>query len=99
MSQILVRNLSPETVERLKKRAKKNKRSLEAEVRQILYEAAVEDSSPEFNAYLQDLATGRNRRAAFIDYSDRVLAKRPFEATNSAEAIRRERDEREARLA
>jgi plasmid stability protein len=99
MSQILVRNLSPETVELLKKRARENKRSLEAEVREILDDAAIEGSSPEFKAYLRDLATGRNRKAAFIEYSDRVLAKRPFEATNSAEEIREERDEREARLA
>lgn len=98
MSQILVRNLSPETVERLKKRAKTNKRSLEAEVREILDEAAIEDSSPEFRAYLRDIASGRDRRAAFIDYSGRVLAKRPFDPVNSADEIRRERDEREARF-
>lgn len=39
MSQILVRNLSPDTVERLKETAKRHKRSLEAEVRDILERA------------------------------------------------------------
>jgi plasmid stability protein len=39
MSQILVRNLSPETVERLRAQAKRNRRSLEAEVRVIIEQA------------------------------------------------------------
>ncbi|MPZ49379.1 MAG: hypothetical protein GEU75_08805 [Dehalococcoidia bacterium] len=42
MSQILVRDLSPETVDELKQRAKQNRRSLQAEVRAILEEAARE---------------------------------------------------------
>jgi plasmid stability protein len=36
MSNILVRDLSPETVNNLKERAKRNHRSLQAEVRDIL---------------------------------------------------------------
>jgi plasmid stability protein len=36
MSNILVRDLSPETVSNLKERAKRNHRSLQAEVRDIL---------------------------------------------------------------
>jgi plasmid stability protein len=40
MAQILIRNLSPETVEQLKELAKRNRRSLEAEVRGILEDAA-----------------------------------------------------------
>jgi plasmid stability protein len=39
MSQILVRDLSPEVVEKLKLRAKRNRRSLAAEVRTILDQA------------------------------------------------------------
>lgn len=39
MSQILVRNVEPEVVEKLKARAKKNGRSLEAEARTILKQA------------------------------------------------------------
>lgn len=40
MAQILVRNLEPEIVERLKERAEINGRSLQAEVAQILRQAA-----------------------------------------------------------
>jgi plasmid stability protein len=44
MAQILVRDLAPETVEQLKQRAKRNNRSLEAEVRAILDDEAARDS-------------------------------------------------------
>lgn len=40
MSQILVRDLDPDVVKRLKERAKRNHRSLQAEVRLILENAA-----------------------------------------------------------
>ncbi len=40
MAQILVRGLEPEVVERLKRRARDNDRSLQGEVAQILREAA-----------------------------------------------------------
>jgi plasmid stability protein len=40
MAQILVRNLEPEVVERLKERAKTHGHSLQAEVAQILRQAA-----------------------------------------------------------
>jgi plasmid stability protein len=40
MSHILVRDLSPETVIKLKERAKRNRRSLQAEVHDILEDAA-----------------------------------------------------------
>jgi plasmid stability protein len=40
MAQIIVRNLSSEVVESLKKRAERNQRSLEAEVRIILEQAS-----------------------------------------------------------
>ena len=36
MAQLLVRDVSPETVERLKRRARENGRSLQSEVKQIL---------------------------------------------------------------
>ena len=42
MAQILIRNLDPSTVERLKVQAERNQRSLEAEVRFILDDAAAE---------------------------------------------------------
>lgn len=40
MSQLLVRNLSPETIEKLKRRAQTNHRSLQAEAAFILEQAA-----------------------------------------------------------
>ena len=40
MSEILVRNLKPETMERLKARAKRHGRSLQGEVRLVLEQAA-----------------------------------------------------------
>lgn len=43
MAQVLVRNLKDTTVARLKKRAKTRGRSLQAEVKTILEEAAKED--------------------------------------------------------
>jgi len=68
MSQILVRNLSPETVERLKKRAKDNNRSLEAEVREILERSAnVSSSLEEFYR-----TTAEIRAAAGTQTSDAV---------------------------
>lgn len=40
MPNILVRNLEPETIERLKQRARRNRRSLQAEAKEILEDAA-----------------------------------------------------------
>ena len=40
MAQLLVRDVAPEVVENLKKRALRNRRSLEAELRIVLQEAA-----------------------------------------------------------
>ena len=40
MAQIIVRNLADQVVDRLKRRAERNQRSLEAEVRQILEQAS-----------------------------------------------------------
>ena len=42
MAQILVRNLNKEVVERLKKRAKEDGRSLQSEIQLILEQAALE---------------------------------------------------------
>jgi antitoxin FitA len=47
MAQILVRDLDPAVVERLKQQAKRNHRSLQAEVRAILEGAAHERSKAE----------------------------------------------------
>lgn len=40
MAQLLVRDIEPETIERLKARAKQHKRSLQGEAKSILEEAA-----------------------------------------------------------
>ena len=40
MAQLLVRDLAPDVVDRLKRRAKENRRSLQAEIKQILEGAA-----------------------------------------------------------
>jgi plasmid stability protein len=102
MSQILVRNLDQDTVERLKRRAKTNRRSLEAEVRAILTAAAERpvqrERSPEFQKFQQDLENGRNRNEAFAEYSRAVVAKRPVDPINSLEDIHAERDKRDARF-
>ena len=42
MAQVLIRDVSPEVVNKLKARAKRNRRSLEAELR-IIFEQAVEE--------------------------------------------------------
>jgi plasmid stability protein len=98
MSQILIRNLSSETVDRLKEQAKRNKRSLEAEVRQILEAAAIPFSrTSEYRAFQEEIAAGRNKVAAFRDYSDKVRAKSPAQKTNSTDIARRARDDLSAR--
>jgi hypothetical protein len=40
MAQVIIRNLDPETVEALRSRAKRNGRSLEAELRDVLTQSA-----------------------------------------------------------
>lgn len=52
MAQVLVRQLDPDTVQRLKARAKRNHRSLQAELRDILERAA----SPAHGDWKQALA-------------------------------------------
>jgi hypothetical protein len=48
MAQVIIRNLDPETVEALKARAKRNGRSLEAELREVLSERVARDAREEF---------------------------------------------------
>jgi plasmid stability protein len=65
MSQVLVRELDPETVRRLKERAAANGRSLEAELRLILQQAAGQDP-----ARAGTLAAKIRRRLAGRTHSD-----------------------------
>jgi antitoxin FitA len=65
MSQVLVRELDPATVRRLKERAAANGRSLEAELRVILERASRQDP-----AWAGTLAAKIRRRLAGRDHSD-----------------------------
>ena len=78
MAQILVRKLDEEVVKRLKELASENGRSLEAEVRVILEEAA---NSPQL-----DMAAARAR----IEELQKRFEGRPF--PDSADLIREDRD-------
>jgi len=48
MAQVIIRNLDPETVDALKARAKRNGRSLEAELRDVLSQTVARDAREEF---------------------------------------------------
>jgi len=81
MSQLLVRNLQEEVVERLKHRAKANHRSLQAELALILENAA----NIQQREFWQDANAVREQLA---EYSEKY--KHSF--SDSAELIREERD-------
>ncbi len=72
MSQILVRDLAPEIVERLKERARGNARSLEAEVRVILENAAGQYTTAEF----AEVAAAWRKRLAGRAHSDSAVLTR-----------------------
>ncbi len=76
MAQLLVRDLDPEVVDRLKRRAHENRRSLQSEVKQILEVAAAQ------------LTMTQARTAA--DKIRRSLAGRPH--ADSVALIREDRD-------
>jgi len=60
MAQVLIRDVNPETVSKLKSRAQRNRRSLEAELR-IIVEQAAEESA------IDMLAEVNRVRALFAD--------------------------------
>jgi plasmid stability protein len=68
MAQILVRELDPETVERLKERAARHGRSLEAELRLVLEQAAARDP-----AYAAALASKVRRRLGGRTHTDSAI--------------------------
>ena len=76
MAQMLVRDLDPEVVERLKARARVHGRSLQKEVKAILEEAAATLSTRE----AEEVAGSWRRRLAGREYSD------------SAELVREDRE-------
>jgi antitoxin FitA len=65
MAQVLIRNLDPKHVARLKERARQHGRSLEAELRRILERAASADP-----AEARTLAARIRRRLAGRNHSD-----------------------------
>jgi plasmid stability protein len=75
MAQMLIRDLTSETVEQLKRRAKHNNRSLEAEVRVIL----------------EDIATSDARREELIAFADQSRKLNGPQQTDSVELIRQDR--------
>ncbi len=60
MAQVLVRDVTPEIVDKLKARAQRNRRSLEAEMR-VIFEAAVHEIA------VDPLAEVERVRALFAD--------------------------------
>jgi len=77
MSEILVRNLDPDLVERLKMRAKLNRRSLQAEVREILE---------------REVRPSRLSREELLAIVDRIRSNAPPQTTDSVDLIREDRD-------
>lgn len=77
MANLTIRNVDDEVVERLKKKARDNERSLEAEVRTLLKNAA-------------GRLTGREARALAERIS--AMTPKGVKQTDSAELIREDRD-------
>jgi plasmid stability protein len=77
MSQILVRDLEPQVVAKLKERAKRNRRSLQAEVRVVL----------------EELARREEARDSFWEFADKMREEsRGMAQSDSADLIREDRD-------
>lgn len=77
MANLTIRNVDDEVVERLKKRAKDNERSLEAEVRTILKNAAGRLSGREARALAERIT---------------AMTPKGVKQTDSVELIREDRD-------
>lgn len=78
MTQILVRDLDPETVQELKELARLNSRSLQAQVKSMLEEAAAQ----------------RKRRIEFMKVAREIRERSGPQSTNSVDLIREDRDSR-----
>ena len=87
MSQILIRNLEPETVHSLKELAKVHKRSLQAEAKLILEEAA--------NRAIVEadrLAERERRLRELIRFADEMAEASGPQSIDSVDLIREDRD-------
>ncbi len=76
MSQILVRDLDPEVVEQLKQRAKRNRRSLQAEVKVIL----------------EGAARARLNRREFVEIMERIREASGPQTSDSVDLVREDRE-------
>jgi plasmid stability protein len=63
MAQVLIRDLDPEVVEALKKRAQENRRSLQGELKTILEAAASESQHKGLDLFLEQVQEIRRRTA------------------------------------
>ena len=79
---MLIRNLSQETVDELKKRAKRNGRSLQAEVRLILESASVRGAAP----------VNRRRISELLHAADEIRERSGPQRTDSVDILRRVRE-------
>ncbi len=86
MSQILIRDLDPEMVSQLKERAKRNRRSLNAEVLTILEEAVPRRRTPE------ERREAMERLRNFADWA--LEQSRGIPQSDSTPFIREDRDTR-----
>ena len=79
MSDILVRNVSPETLEGLKRRAERNRRSLQAEVSEVLDEVARREAK-------------RLSYEEFVRFANGVAERAGPQTTRSEDLIREDRE-------
>jgi len=79
MAQVLVRDIDPEVIETLKKRAHRHRRSLQGELKVILEDAARKASRVSLDEFLAQAKAIRERTAGRIK-------------TDSAELIRKDRE-------
>jgi plasmid stability protein len=70
MPQLLVRDLSEETIRRLKEKAKVHRRSLQGEIKRILEEAS-QKSMEDARALAQEIRTGFGEKT-FSDSADLI---------------------------
>ena len=90
MSQLLVRNLNPALLERLKVRAKAKGRSLESEARLILESVAESDSA--FLDLLLEVSRPTADLGSLRDLARKALAASRPQKTDSVELIREDRE-------
>lgn len=79
MAQVLIRDLDPEVIEELKKRAREHTRSLQGELKTILEEAARSSSSKGIEAFLARMQEIRKQTEGILQ-------------TDAAQLVREDRE-------